>query len=107
MNYRATVAEIRSSRDREITRIREDAAQAATSIRRVKANAGAAVAAARAARDSTIRTLHEQGLLGPGIARELGCDVTIVYEVLRPEAHERYNRRRRDHWRRHLRAVGE
>lgn len=84
MDYRSTVAEIRATRDRELERIR---AQAADDLAR-----------AAAARDAEIRRLASEGLSARAIAPSVGCCDTTVFEALHPEAHEAYNQRRREHW---------
>ena len=58
----------------------------------------------RADRDAEIVRLHAEGLTGLRIAAELHCEKTTVYEMCDPERHEKYNERRRNHWRR-LRLV--
>jgi hypothetical protein len=86
-DYRAAVAAVRSKRDREIERARADASRQ--------------IAALIAVRDEEIRRLRTEDPTMPAeaIASAVGCSRGTAHEVLNPEARERYNRRRREHWR--------
>jgi hypothetical protein len=94
VNYAREVAAARLRRDATIQRAREE-----TSCR---------IAAAAVERDELIRQLHVVDGLGPqAIAVEVGCSVSTVFEVLRPDKHEAYKRRRRAHWHVYRQTAGQ
>ncbi len=70
MDYRATVAEIRSTRDRQIAE--------------AVAEANRQLAEVLAARDAEIRRLGSQGLMCTEIAAAVGCSRTAVRNILDP-----------------------
>jgi hypothetical protein len=75
-------------------RQRRDAA-----IEQAKAEARETIADATARRDQAARRLRADGLSVQAIANRIGCSHGQVYEVLHPDKRERYNARRRMHWR--------
>jgi hypothetical protein len=91
MNYAMRTLEIRQRRDAQIE------------LARIEAKA--ALAAAVSARDAEIRRLRaERPDIGCGaIAAMIGCCRSTVHELVRPEKHVVYNRRRIEHW--HARAA--
>lgn len=88
VNYALEVLAARQERDAAIERARGEARRQ--------------IARARAERDRQIRRLRAQDptISMAAIGRLVGCSRETVYDVLNPEKHERYNRRRREHWRR-------
>jgi DNA-binding NarL/FixJ family response regulator len=85
MNYALELARIRTARARATEHAHRDAQVQLVEL--------------RAARDAEIRRLAAEGLTPRSIAPRVGCCQSTVYEVLRPDAHDRYNQRRREHWR--------
>ncbi len=85
---------------RDVQRIREERDAGSLSA----AEARRLLAEAMAARDNEIRRLHAAGIKPRPISEAVGCSVTMVYELLDPERHQRWNERRRLHWR--ARATG-
>ena len=85
MDYRAAVAAIRSERDREIERVRVEAA------RRLED--------ARVERDAEIHRLAAAGMTRGQIAAAVGYSPAQVFEIASGRREE-YNLRRLEHWRR-------
>jgi hypothetical protein len=94
MDYRGTLAAIRSDRERKIERATVEARRK--------------VAQAVADRDSEIRRLRADDPTRSyaAIASAVGCSAGTVQEVLRPDLKVAYNARRAQHWRRrHLKVA--
>jgi regulator of protease activity HflC (stomatin/prohibitin superfamily) len=95
VNYAAEILAARQQRD--------------AAVEAARAEARRLISRASAERDREIRRLRAQdpSLSCNAISSLVGCSPSQVFEVLRPERREAYNRRRRAHWRRrHLKAVG-
>jgi hypothetical protein len=111
VNYALEVLVIRQCRDSAIEYARRR--RRSGEIKRAREAARWLLTASREARDREIWRLHtEDPSLSLGqIAGRVGCSGDSVYQVLRPDRHEAYNQRRRDHQRRrragHLRVVTE
>jgi DNA invertase Pin-like site-specific DNA recombinase len=101
MNYRRSSLELREARDRAVVQARRELAELSERRDHAVEQARRDLAALKEARDAEIHRLHDEGLSRLRISLELGCSKDLVYEILNPERHEKYNARRRLH----LRAV--
>jgi hypothetical protein len=86
-DYRAAVAAIRTERDQ--------------AIERAHSEANRRVAELAMQRDAEIRRLRAEdpSMTVRAIASLVGVGKETVHQTLNPDARERYNRRRREHWR--------
>lgn len=86
MNYARDVLAARQRRD---ARIEQAGAEAKRKL-----------AAAVAARDAEIHRLHAEdpSLSCAAIGSLVGCSHGIAFEILNPDKHEAYAKRRRAHW---------
>jgi hypothetical protein len=85
MDYAREILDARRRRDQRIAK--------------AKADWRVTVAELAARRDAEIRRLAAEGLSNARIAPLVGSCSSEVYDVLHPERRERYNARRREHWR--------
>jgi len=90
VDYRREVAAARRRRDELVEHATVEAREA--------------IAQAAAERDREILRLHAAGFPAGAIAPLVGCSKSLTFELLSAERHERYNARRREHWR-HLRVA--